>query len=94
MISTVDRTYKELKTLTPNKDVVILKGDKDSSIAIMNKTDYITKTETMIEEGIKNRTYVETDDTKMQDFKWFQDFLCKNLKKYEHYNEMHPELMN
>ena len=69
MISTVDRTYKELKTLTPNKDVVILKGDKDSSIAIMNKTDYITKIEKMIEEGIKNRTYVETDDTKMQDFK-------------------------
>ena len=94
MISTVDRTYKELKTLTPNKDVVILKGDKDSSIAIMNKTDYITKIETMIEEGIKNRTYVETNDTKMQDFKWFQDFLSKNLKKYEHYIEMHPELMN
>ena len=27
----------------------------------------------------------------MQDFKWFQDFLCQNFKKYEHYNEMNPE---
>ena len=29
MISTEDHTYKELKTLICNKDVVILKGDKD-----------------------------------------------------------------
>ena len=56
MISTEDHTDKELKTLIHNKEVVILKGDKDSSIVIMNKTNYITKTETMIEEGIKNGT--------------------------------------
>ena len=53
MIAAKDHTYKELKTLIQNKDVVILKGDKDSSIVIMNKTDYITKVETMIEERIK-----------------------------------------
>ena len=34
MIATKDHTYKELKTLIHNKDVVILKGDKDSSIVI------------------------------------------------------------
>ena len=53
MIAAKDHTYKELKTLIQNKDVVILKGDKDSSIVIVNKTDYITKVETMIEERIK-----------------------------------------
>ena len=53
MIATKDHTYKELETLIHNKDVVILKGDKDSSIVIVNKTDYITKVETMIEERIK-----------------------------------------
>ena len=91
MISTEDHTYKELKTLICNKDVVILKGDKDSSIVIMNKTDCITKIETMTEEGIKNGTYEEADDTTVQDFKRFQDFLCQNFKKYEHYNEMYLE---
>ena len=54
----------------------MLKGDKDSSIVIMNKTDEIAKIEAMIEEEIKNATYAETDDTTMQDLKWFQDFLC------------------
>ena len=53
MIAAKDHTYKELKTLIQNKDVVILKGDKDSSVVIVNKTDYITKVETMIEERIK-----------------------------------------
>ena len=90
---TKDHTYKELKLkpLIHNKDVVILKGDKDSSIVIMHKTDYVTKIETMIEEGIKNATYAETDDTTMQDLKRFQDVLRQNCKKYEHCNEMYPE---
>ena len=74
-ILTEGHTYKELKTLRHNKDVVLLKGDKDSSIVIMNKTDYIKKIETMIEEGIRNGTYAETDDTTMQDLKQSQDFL-------------------
>ena len=43
VISTEDHTYKELKTLIHNKDAVILKGDKDSSIVIMNKAYYIKK---------------------------------------------------
>ena len=57
----------------------------------MNKTDYITKIERMIEEGIKNGTYAVTDDTTMQYLKRFQDFLRRNIKKYEHYNEIYPE---
>ena len=57
----------------------------------MNKTNYIAKIETMIEEGIKNVTYSEIDGTTMQDLKQFQDFLFQNSKKYEHYNEMYPE---
>ena len=91
VISTEDHTYKELITLIHNKDVVILKGDNDSSIVIMNKADYIKKMGTMIEEGIKNGTYAESGDTAMQDLKRFQDFLRRNFKKFEHYNEMYPE---
>ena len=58
---------------------------------MINKTDYIKKIEAMIEGGIKNGTYAETDDTTMKDLKQFQDFLCQNFKKCEHYNEMHSE---
>ena len=79
VISTEDHTYKELKTLTHNKDIVILKVYKDSSIVIMNKADYITKIETMIEEGIKDGTYTETDDTTMQDHKRFQNFFMPQV---------------
>ena len=57
----------------------------------MNKVNYIKKTETMIEEGIKNGTYAEAGDTTMQDLKRFQDFLRRNFRKYEHYNEMYLE---
>ena len=79
VISIEDHTYKELKTIH-NKEVVILKGDKDSNIVILNKTNYITKIEKIIEEGIKNGTYAETDDTTTQDLKRFQEFLCQILK--------------
>ena len=70
-MSIEDHTYKELKTLTNsnnnnnNKDVV--RGDKDSSIVIMKRTDYLTKIEAMIEEGIQNGTYSE-DFTRFQVF--------------------------
>ena len=36
---------------------MILRGDKDSSVAIINRSDYIEKPEGMIEEGVKKGTY-------------------------------------
>ena len=35
------------------KDIVVLKGDKDSSILIMDKVDYVNKFNEMIEDGIR-----------------------------------------
>ena len=43
-----------------NKDIVVAKGDKDSSAVIMKKSDYVTKWDTMIDDGIMKGTYVET----------------------------------
>ena len=37
------------KTLRENKNIKLLSGDKDSGIIIMNKTDYETKIQIMIE---------------------------------------------
>ena len=45
-----------------NKDIAVDKGDKDSSVILMNITDYVTKLDTMIDDGIMKGTYVETTD--------------------------------
>ena len=34
-----------------------MKGDNDSSVVIVNKTDYIEKLENMVKEGIAKGTY-------------------------------------
>ena len=48
---TKDNTYNHLRHLRSNKDIVLLSGDKDSSVVIMNKVDYVKKVNGMINEG-------------------------------------------
>ena len=43
-----------------NKDIVVVKGDKDSGVVIMKKSDYVTKLDIMIDDGIIKGTYVAT----------------------------------
>ena len=58
-----------------NKNIVILSGDKDSSVVIMNRIDYEQKIEKMIEEGKNEGKYAESQDTIHSDLKRFQVFL-------------------
>ena len=44
----------------------------------------------MIDDGIKNKIYEETTDNTLKDLKNFQDFLYRNFKDYENYDEMRP----
>ena len=90
VLSTNDETYKNLKNLIRKSDIVILRGDKDSSVVIMNRSDYTEKREGMIEEGVKKGTYKKTEDTTLQDLKKFQDFLYRNFYTYKHYKSMYP----
>ena len=46
-----------VKNLIWKSDIVILRGDKDSSVVIMSRSDYIQKLEGAIEEGVKKSTY-------------------------------------
>ena len=46
-----------MKNLIRKSDIVILRGDKDLSVVIMNRSDYIEKLEGMIEEGVQKGTY-------------------------------------
>ena len=68
----------------------LLNGDKDSSVVIMNRTNYNNIMQKMIDDGIKNKIYEETTDSTLKDLKNFQDFLYRNFKDYENYDEMRP----
>ena len=80
-----------MKKLARDQNTVVVSGDKDSCIVIMNKTDYISKMQGMIDEGISNGTYQEADDDTLGELRRFQDFLYRNFYKYKYYNKMRPD---
>ena len=59
---TKDTMYHKTKLTRDDKDIVIHLGDKDSSIIIMNKKDYNRKIDDMINGGIQQGKYKETED--------------------------------
>ena len=90
VFQTKDYTYHNLKSLIREKDVVVMKGDKDSSLVILNKTDYIEKLENMVKEGIDKGTYTITEDNTIKDLNNFKQFLKQNLKEYDKLDDMLP----
>ena len=50
-----------------DKDIVVVKGDKDSSVVIIKKSDYVTKLDTKIDDGILKGTYVKTADNTLKE---------------------------
>ena len=90
IFSTSDYTYKVLHKLASDPDLVVLSGDKDSSVVIMQRADYVNKLETMIEEGITNEKYMVTEDNTLKDLKSFQDFLTRNFKSSLPLNKVKP----
>ena len=81
--ATKDYTYHNLCGIIQNKDIVVVRGDKDSSVVIMKKSDYVTKLDTTIDGGIIKGTYVETTDNMLKKLSRFQDFLYRNFNKYQ-----------
>ena len=75
-----------------NKDIVIVKGEKDSSVVIMKKSDYLTNLDTMIDNCIMKGTYVETTGNTFKELSRFQDFLYRNFHNYERYKDMQPDI--
>ena len=58
-----------------DQDICIISADKDSCVVTLKRTDYISKLETMINKGTESGTYIECEDTALNDLKLFQDFL-------------------
>ena len=75
-----------------NKNIVVVKCDKDYSVVIMKKSDYISKLNTTIGDRIMKGTYVETTDNTLKELSRFQDFLYRNFHNYECYKDMKPDI--
>ena len=80
IFNTQDYTYKVLQKLASDPNIVALSGGKDSSVVIMQRVDYVSKLEAMIQEGIANGKYIETEDNTLKDLRTFQNFLTRNFK--------------
>ena len=77
---TIDNTYKVLKPLKRNKDIVLLSGDKESSVAILDKSSvsilvkasYKEKINRLVNDGISKGIYViEGNDNTLAGLKSF-----------------------
>ena len=65
--------------------IVVVKDDKESSsVVIMKKSDYVTKLDTMIDDGIMR-------GNTLKELSRFQDFLYRKFHNYERYKDMQPD---
>ena len=77
--------YHKTKFIRDNKDIVILSGDKDSSIVIMNRKDYSKKIDDMINDGMQQGKYKGTDDNILKELESFQSFFYRHFKNSLHF---------
>ena len=85
---TEDIIFKE--TQIRNNNVVVLPGDKDSCVIIMNRLDYTKKVESMLQKGILKGKYVKTEGNILKEVKSFQSFIYRHFKTTKVYNDMMP----
>ena len=72
-------TYHNFRGMIHTKDIIFVKGDKDSSIVIMKRSDYVTELGTMINDGIMKGTYIETTVNTLKELWQSQGFLYRNF---------------
>ena len=90
IFATKGYTYQNLKDVIWGKDLVLLNGDKESSIVVMNRTDYNNIMSKIIDDGIESKIFEESTDNTLKDLKNFQEFLYRNFKDYENHDDMRP----
>ena len=88
IFSTKYYTYYILKDTTIDKVLKLLNGNKDYGGAVINTINYNDIIKKVIVDGIKNKIYQETPDNTPKDLKFFQEFLYRNFKDYESYDDM------
>ena len=65
--ATKDYTYHNLRGM------ILVKHDRNSSIVTMKKSNYVTKLDNMIGDGITKDTYIETTDNVLKELSRFQE---------------------
>ena len=73
--TTTGYAYKHLKRIVNDKNLVLVSGDKESCVVLINKTDYQDKLQKVVEDGIKNGIYQVAEDDTLKDMKLFKSFL-------------------
>ena len=63
----------------------------DSSVDIIQESDYVTKLDTMINGSTMKGPYVENTDNTLNELFRFQDFLYRNFHNYKHYKDTKPD---
>ena len=63
-----------------NKNIVVVKGDKDSSVIIMKKLDYVTKLDTMIDDGVMKGTCAEITDNTLKELSGLRTFYIETFE--------------
>ena len=91
MYTTTDYSYKHVKRIVNDKNLVLVSGDKESCVILIDQTDYQDNLQKMVDDGIKNGIYKVAEDNTLKDLKLFKSFLYRNFRKYEHYEEMLPK---
>ena len=81
VFQTKDYTCHNLKKFIGEEDVVVMKGDKDFLVVILNKTEYNKKLENIVKEGIDKGTYTLTEDNTIKDLKNFKQFLKTKFQR-------------
>ena len=89
--ATKDYIYHSFGDMIQKRDIVVVKVDKDSSVVIIEKSDYVTKLDTMIDDGMIKGIYIKTTDNTLKELSRFQGFLCRNFHNYECYIDMQPD---
>ena len=90
--ATTDYTYKHLKRIIKDPNLVVVSGNKESCAVILNKSDYQNKMQQMINDRICDDMYKVTADNTLNDRKTFKSFLSRNFYgKYKHYEKMLPK---
>ena len=86
---TKDKTFRKLHALRSNDNIVLLSGDKDSCVVILDKTDYIRKVSELIEKGVSEGVYqYATDDPTHADLVNFRAFVYRYFKDCSFYDKL------
>ena len=84
MYTTTDNIYKHLKGIVNDKKLIVVSGDKELCVVLIDRTDYQDKLQTIVDDDIKSVIYKVAEDNTLKDLELFKSFLDRNFRKYEH----------